>query len=40
MYLCISDSEGNVLLHRNMPARPEPFLKATEPHRDDLVVAV
>jgi len=39
MYLCVIDHDAQVLLHRNLPARPEPFLKAIEPYRDDLVVA-
>jgi hypothetical protein len=29
-----------MLLHRNMPAGPEPFLKAIAPYRADLVVCV
>ena len=40
MYICILDSEGNVLLHRNTPCDPEKFLPAIAPYRDDLVVAV
>ena len=40
MYLCIQNLEGKVVLHRNMPAGPEPFLKAIEPFRDDVVVGV
>ena len=40
MYLCIQNREGKVVLHRNMPAGPEPFLKAIEPFRDDIVVGV
>jgi len=40
MYICILDSEGNVLLHRNAPCNPEKFLRAIAPYRDDLVVAV
>ena len=39
MYLCVIDHDAQVLLHRNLPARPEPFLEAIEPYRDDLVVA-
>jgi transposase len=31
---------GEVLLHRNMKASPEPFLKAIAPYREDLVVCV
>ena len=40
MYLCILDREGQILLHKNMRSRPEEFLSAIEPYRDDLVVAV
>ena len=40
MYLCVTDQDGNVLLHRNLPTRPEAFLQAIAPFREDLVVAV
>ena len=40
MYLCIIDSKGELLLHQNMRATPEAFLKAVAPYREDLVVAV
>ena len=40
MYLCILNQEGEILLHRNMKAGPEPFLKAIAPYREDLVVCV
>ena len=40
MYLCILNQDGEILLHRNMPAGPEPFLKAVAPYREDLVVCV
>jgi transposase len=40
MYVCIVHHDGEMLLHRNMPAAPEPFLKAVAPYRDRLVVAV
>lgn len=39
MYLCILDREGEIVLHKNMRSRPEEFLAAVEPFRDDLVVA-
>lgn len=39
MYVCILDAAGQVLLHQNLPAKPEAFLEAVAPHRDDLVVA-
>jgi|SRR6516162_6860823 hypothetical protein len=40
MYVCLLDQHGEILLHRNMPANPETFLKAITPYRDDLIVAV
>ena len=40
MYLCILNQGGEVLLHRNMRANPDAFLKAVGPYREDLVVAV
>ena len=40
MYLCILDSDGEILLHRNCKATPEAFLGAVGAYRDDLVVAV
>ena len=40
MYVCILRHDGAVLLHRNMKAAPEPFLKAIAPSREGLVVAV
>ena len=40
MYLCVLNQEGEVLLHRNMRAAPEPFLQAIAPYRADLVVCV
>jgi len=40
MYVCIIDHQGEVLLHRNMKAEPEPLLRAIEPYRDDVVIGV
>jgi transposase len=40
MYVCILSHDGEILMHRNMKAAPEPFLKAMAPYRDGLVVAV
>jgi transposase len=40
MYVCILSHDGEILLHRNMKAAPEPFLRAIAPYRDGLVVAV
>src|SRR2546427_8599264 len=40
MYLCILNRDGEILVHRNMSAGPEPFLKAIAPYRADVVVCV
>ena len=40
MYLCILDRTGEVLLHKNIKSKPELFLDAIAPYRDELVVAV
>src|ERR671930_2363219 len=40
MYLCILNQDGEIILHRNMKAAPEPFLQAIAPYREDLVVCV
>jgi hypothetical protein len=40
MYLCILNQAGEIVLHRQMKTAPEPFLKASAPYRDDLVVCV
>src|SRR6266571_3546840 len=40
MYLCILNQGGAIVLHRNMKADPESFLKAIAPFRDNIVVAV
>jgi len=38
MYLCILNSEGENVFHRNLKASPKAFLKAVSPFREDLVV--
>jgi transposase len=40
MYVCILNQDGESLLPRPMQTRPEVFLKALAPYREDLVVAV
>jgi hypothetical protein len=40
MSVCIVHQEGDSLLHRTMPAAPDPFLTAVAPSRDGLVGAV
>ena len=38
--ICIIDSEGTVLFHRNMPTERGALLRAINSYRDDLVIAV
>jgi transposase len=40
LYLCILNMAGEILYHRKVSARPEAFLRAIAPFREDLVVAV
>src|SRR4030095_15401574 len=40
MSVCMVSQEGEILLHRNLQAAPEPFLKAMAPYRANLVGAV
>jgi transposase len=40
MYVCILDQAGEVLVHQNVNAGPEAFLKLIAPYREDPVVAV
>jgi transposase len=40
MSVCILNHAGEILVHRDMPASPETFLKAIAPYREDLVGAV
>jgi len=40
MYVCVLDQEGTVLVHKNIRANPEIFLRVVAPYREDLVVAV
>jgi transposase len=40
MYVCILDQAGTIVVHKNVPATPEAFLRVVAPYRDDLVVAV
>ncbi len=39
MHLCILDVAGQIQLHMNIRSRPEAFLKAIAPYRDQLVVS-
>lgn len=40
MYICISNQGGEILLHKDIRATREHFLRAVKPYMDDLVVAV
>jgi transposase len=40
MYLCPLNQKGEVMIHPNMKAGPEPFLNASAPYREDVVVCV
>ena len=40
MYGCILNQAGDILVHRNMQASPETFLRTRMPYREDIVVAV
>lgn len=40
MYICIIDSNGTKLFHRNVDTGPSPFLKAIEPFKEDIIVGV
>ncbi len=39
MYVCILDTTGQVLVHRNVPSTPAAFLEVVGPYRTGLVVA-
>jgi transposase len=38
--VCLLNQDGESMLHRNVPANPEPFLKAIAPYREDIGVGV
>ena len=40
MYVCVLHQDGAIVMHRNMQASPDTFLRTVAPYRDDLVVAV
>ena len=40
MYVCILDSDANILIHKNIPTSKKQFLKLIAPYREDLVVGV
>ncbi len=40
MDLCLLTQAGEILVHRHMPAAPDPCLKTIAPSREDVVVCV
>jgi hypothetical protein len=40
MSVCILHQAGDLLVHRNLKASPETFLRPLTPYREDIVVAV
>lgn len=40
MYVCILDTEANILIHKNIPTEEKAFLALIKPYRDDLIVGV
>ncbi len=36
MYVCILDQAGTVVVHKNVRATPEDFLRVIAPYREDL----
>jgi len=40
MYICIIDSQGNTLLHRNYDCSPEDLISAVGPYLPDIVIGV
>jgi len=40
MYVCILDQAGTIVVHKNVAATPEAFLRVIAPYREDLAVAV
>jgi transposase len=40
MYVCILTQDGEIVVHRNMKARPDTLLKTIAPYRDQIVMAV
>ena len=40
MYVCILDAAGTIVVHKDLRAEPESFLRVIAPYRDDLAVGV
>jgi transposase len=40
MYICVSNQDGDILLHKDIKTDKENFLRAVNPYKEDLVIAV
>jgi len=40
LYVCLIDHEGEILVHKNIKARPEALMKLIKPYLDELVIGV
>ena len=40
MFICIIDSDGSILFHKNMDADPAHSMPAIEPYKDDIIIGV
>jgi transposase len=40
MYVCILNQDGDIVVHRNLKAKPDALLQIIAPYREDIVVAV
>lgn len=38
LYVCIIDAQGNTLLHKEIPAHPEPLYQLLQPYLDNIIV--
>jgi transposase len=40
LYVCLIDHEGEILVHKNIKAKPEDLMKLVKPYVGDLVIGV
>ena len=40
MFVCIIDSSGTIVFHKNMDANPEHLQRAVEPYKHDIVIGL
>ena len=40
MYVCIMNQAGTIIVHKNIPSKPDSFLRIIEPYKPDIAVAV